>query len=375
MFERRRSFRNRTWLSCNFMTSIPPPLPPKDAIFRAAIIPKQEFRKRSIQYFVRVRPPLMSELARSNAETCVQVLRASKSIRILPGNEEYHFDAVFGTEDGQKKLNDATVNGMIETSLMQGTNSCVVLTGPAGSGKSYTAMGPSMQPTHDQFGIVQRIAIQLLAHGNLITIYFSHVALSGSNIRDLLAEPDTQTTSQNPNGSLGGMSKRVVVTLEDVSDYIRLSIRNKSKDTSMLTFHIQKTDAVEKTSTKFNVGVLIHSDGELLELCRALISDGLRNASVSSANALGLGCFEQVAVIGCLGPVKTESLGSQLQAIRALQSVKLHFSQKKSADESFNSFENPVVTASAHLPWWRSVFQNIKKFFPLKTKVGPSADG
>ena len=61
-------------------------------------------------------------------------------------------------EDGQKKLYDVAIRGLIAKCL-EGYNGCIFAYGQTASGKTYSIQGPS-QPTPDQVSIILEVILE-----------------------------------------------------------------------------------------------------------------------------------------------------------------------------------------------------------------------
>jgi hypothetical protein len=82
---------------------------------------------------VRVRPATIAEVARKDGkDVCVDVLKSTTQIRIKnpvtkdprSATKEFTFDAVFGSDESQKRVYDSTIRTLIGK-CVQGYNGCV----------------------------------------------------------------------------------------------------------------------------------------------------------------------------------------------------------------------------------------------------------
>lgn len=160
-----------------------------------------------LQVIVRVRPPTVAELSKKDETgTCVEVLKAINQIKMKNArskdprmtSKDFTFDAVFGPEDGQRKLYDSKVRPLIGRCL-EGYNGCVFAYGQTASGKTFTMQGPP-QPSGDQYGIIQRISIQVMEYaektkresGVDFVIKASYLEIYQERLIDLLVGEKTQ---------------------------------------------------------------------------------------------------------------------------------------------------------------------------------------
>ena len=160
-----------------------------------------------VRVCVRVRPSNSNEAAKQDVVKCIEAVKESNMIRIIPADKsekkEFEFHAVFGSGDGQTEIYESMIRPLVDKCL-EGYNGCIFAYGQTAAGKTFTVQGPT-NPSPKDHGVIQRVCQHLFDHieqqkqKNFKIEYdvkISYMEIYNETIIDLLADVSTKQDLQ-----------------------------------------------------------------------------------------------------------------------------------------------------------------------------------
>ena len=151
-------------------------------------------------------PPVTNPFTQHNLS--VQVNTATNQL-YLGSDRRFSFDCLYGANSAQEEVFTSSVEPLL-TPYLDGYNVAVMMFGAAGTGKTFTLVGPSLVPALDEesFGVIPRLVRSLfraLAGQSdcQSVVSVSYAEVHNEEVRDLLSDsltpldPDSQSGLTN----------------------------------------------------------------------------------------------------------------------------------------------------------------------------------
>ncbi|XP_044257304.1 kinesin-like protein KLP2 [Tribolium madens] len=147
-----------------------------------------------IQVYVRQRPYFKSEIRAKQSPVIKFSSQTELALEHGANEKNYIFDKVFGSGASQAEVYDVVVRPLVDSMLL-GCTCTVFAYGPTGTGKTYTMVGDTVNPSVDfindsSVGMVPRAAADIFDKLSRLGVEYnvnvSYVEIYSEEIRDLL---------------------------------------------------------------------------------------------------------------------------------------------------------------------------------------------
>ena len=142
---------------------------------------------------VRVCPPPPVTNPFTQPQISVQVNTLTNQL-YLGQDRQFSFDCLYGANSSQDEVFTSSVEPLL-TPLLDGYNVAVIMYGAAGTGKTFTLVGPGLTPALDEesFGVIPRLVRSLFQElggqsDTLSVVTVSYVEVHNEEVRDLLSD-------------------------------------------------------------------------------------------------------------------------------------------------------------------------------------------